>query len=370
MDKKWTDPHAARQDVRAEQAGQPTQPARAAKHAAPQAPVGTVTDAALQTAQVARVGQPPQAAVDTVTNAALHPAQTAAHRALLPTIIAVVLALIVAGVGIFAYLHFVNGSGNGAKGSGAVLGSSSGTTTTPYTSPYDFANLAWDEAERPSYVINGEAQSSLGVDVSDHQGSIDWSAVAADGIKFAYVRVGYRGTTEGSLFADETYDANVSGAQAAGLQVGVYFYSQATNVEEAQEEAAFVLQQLGGRYLELPVVFDHEDADGSRAADVDYGTLSEVAETFCSAIEAGGYETMLYGNYYDLTRYNFLDVSGSSGEGLYALGETPKRAIWFAEYGASEPSAGFDFAIWQYTNSGAVSGIGTAVDMNIMFRVA
>lgn len=242
------------------------------------------------------------------------------------------------------------------------------TSAPAYKSPYNFADLHTNTNNRATYTPGGVTKSQLGVDVSDHQGEIDWAAVAADGIDFAYVRAGYRGTTEGGLFVDEAYDTNVSAAQAAGLDVGVYFFSQATNVDEAKEEAAYVLELLGGRSLELPVAFDCEPMNpGTRISNIDSATLTETANVFCSTIEEAGYRTILYGNAYDLARYNYLDVSGSSAEGLYAAGLAPKRAIWFAEYDASEPSASFDFAMWQYANDGTVAGISTAVDMNIRF---
>lgn len=231
------------------------------------------------------------------------------------------------------------------------------TETAPaYVSPYDWSGLERSGAnnDRLAYYEDGALRSRLGVDVSAHQGIIDWSAVAADGIDFAMVRVGNRGYTEGALYADERYAQNIDNATSAGLDVGAYFFSQAVSVEEAREEANFVLRLLAGRHLAFPVVYDHEpvsDASG-RANDLDRETLTASARAFCERLEQGGYSTMIYGNSGDMARYNRAD-----------LGERP---VWFAEYDTSEPHGQFDFVMWQYTNAGTVNGIATAVDLNLL----
>lgn len=284
---------------------------------------------------------------------------------LLPTLIAVGIALVVAVAGIAIGMHFLSAT-NSSEPSAQQNSETGGYEA--YESPYDFTNLSFDAAGRPQYIADGALKSQIGVDVSDHQGEIDWAAAAADGIDFAYVRIGYRGTTEGGLFTDAYYDANVSGAQAAGLDAGVYFYSQATTVEEAQEEAAYVVGLLGGRHLELPVVFDYEPSTGTtRINNINRSTATEIAEAFCSALERAGYDTMIYGNQYDLSHLNLITITRSATVGAYALGISDTRPVWFAEYDVSVPSGQFDFAMWQYSNGGTVAGISTAVDMNIRF---
>ena len=232
--------------------------------------------------------------------------------------------------------------------------SETATVASPatYVSPYDWSELE-HHGDRLAYYEHGTLKSQVGVDVSDHQGAIDWQAVAADGIDFAFVRVGNRGYTEGGLSVDARFTENVNGAQAAGLETGAYSFSQAVNVDEALEEADLVLAQLDGRTLELPVAFDHEpvsDPNG-RANNLDSATLTACAQAFCERLEAAGYDTMVYGNSGDMARYDRA-----------ALGNRP---VWFAEYGAATPGAQFDFAIWQYTNGGTVAGINTAVDLNL-----
>jgi GH25 family lysozyme M1 (1,4-beta-N-acetylmuramidase) len=238
-------------------------------------------------------------------------------------------------------------------------------------------------ANRLVYSQNGKQVSRTGIDVSAHQGTINWQAVAADGIDFVFIRIGNRGYTEGQIFLDEQFEENYLGATKAGLSVGVYFFSQALNNQEAKEEAEFVLRTLGGRKLSYPVVYDFEpvsDAAG-RANNIDRHQLTNNALTFCAIIEAAGYHTMIYGNNRDVSSY-YLDVlfgdswhdgkagakaptagQGTSGNTLGASGM--ERNIWFAEYDSNIPNAKFDFKIWQYSNSGNVAGILTSVDMNI-----
>lgn len=262
--------------------------------------------------------------------------------------LAFALALIVVGV------SACNATSALLNGSSQQEASHSVNTKQPYVSPYDFSGLSQQNG-RFSYSENGTGKSQTGIDVSEMQGVIDWKQVANDGIQFAFVRVGYRGTTEGGLFADARLDENLNGATSAGLQVGVYFYSQATSVEEAQEEADFVLSQLDCRKLDLPITFDHEKDTtvNARGNDVDRNTLTAAALAFCQRVEQAGYRSMVYGNKVDIARMN-LDSLGN-------------RPIWFAEYNALQPSGQFDFVLWQYSNTGSVAGISTPVDMNLRF---
>jgi len=194
-----------------------------------------------------------------------------------------------------------------------------------------------------------------GIDVSAHQGSIDWEAVAEDGITFAYIRCGYRGYSEGGIEADEFFEENMEKAQDAHLKIGAYFFSQAINVEEAQEEAAFVIEQLKGIPLDLPVTFDMEDlgvAD-SRIAGLTVEERTAIALAFCEALKKGGYTTMIYGNIKWLTQS--LDLSQISEE-----------KIWLAQYN-DVPTFDYDFELWQYSNTGTVEGISGAVDLDLLF---
>lgn len=225
-----------------------------------------------------------------------------------------------------------------------------------YENPYDWSKLEQSDG-RYAYVVDGRVRSRLGIDVAEHEYDIDWDAVAADGIEFVMIRLGYRGATEGELYVDDLYEDNMAGAKAAGLARGVYFFSQAVTVEEAVEEADFVLAKLGGTRLEYPIAFDFEHVSGvedSRTADLTDEELSDIADAFCDRIERAGYDTLVYGNAYDLRSY---DVDALSG-----------RGIWWAEYGVANPSQYLAIELWQYTSDGQVDGIDASVDMNIDLR--
>ena len=198
--------------------------------------------------------------------------------------------------------------------------------------------------------------SRLGVDVSYHQGSIDWEKVKADGYDFAMIRIGYRGYgTEGSLNLDTSFHDNIRNAQNAGLDVGVYFFAQAINEEEALEEAEFVLKYLNGYQLQLPVVYDPESIldDDARTDNVTGEQFTKNTEVFCERIKEAGYEPMIYSNM--LWEAYKLD--------LEQLAAYP---VWYADY-EPLPQTPYNFSMWQYSNSGTVDGIRGAADLNIQF---
>src|SRR5699024_10816934 len=130
------------------------------------------------------------------------------------------------------------------------------------------------------------------IDVSSHQGEIDWQKVATSGVEFVFIRLGYRGYgSEGTLNLDPYFKQNLAGAKAAGLKVGIYFFSQAISVEEAREEAQFVLSYLAGTQLDYPVVYDWEPISGAsaRTDGLDSVTLTDCAITFCETVAQAGY---------------------------------------------------------------------------------
>ena len=219
---------------------------------------------------------------------------------------------------------------------------------------YDWSKLVF-EGERAWYRDEDWPDACLGVDVSYFQKEIDWEAVAADGIEFALVRLGYRGYSEGALYEDELAAANLDGAKAAGLQVGAYFFSQATTAEEAEAEAELALKILDGRRLDYPVAFDMEEIYGetARTDSLTREEATEIARAFCRRIKKGGYEPMIYGNVAWLAAR--IDRK--------ALRDVP---VWLAQY-HYRVNYPYDFALWQYTASGRVRGIEGEVDLNICF---
>lgn len=196
--------------------------------------------------------------------------------------------------------------------------------------------------------------ASVGVDVSSHQQEIDWELVAANGVEFAMIRVGYRGYTEGEIQPDEYFVQNIEGARAAGLDVGVYFFSQALDEQEAIDEANYVLEQIKPYSLSYPVIFDWEDIEADARTDgMDSVQLTKNAIAFCDTIEQAGYRAGVYFN----QRFGYEE---------FDLESLQDYVFWLAEYNDT-PSFSFHFQIWQYCNDGRVDGIKTDVDLNLAF---
>ncbi len=197
-------------------------------------------------------------------------------------------------------------------------------------------------------------KSALGIDVSKWQKEIDWDKVKNAGVDFAIIRCGYRGSVTGSLVEDPYFLQNIRGATAAGVKVGVYFFTQAMNEVEAVEEASTVVSLIRDFKLDYPVYIDTEGAGGDGRADgVDVETRTKVCEAFCSTIENAGYEAGIYAsrNWFN----NRLDTISLE-----------KYVIWLAEYRSVPLYQGY-YQMWQYTSKGKIDGINTNVDMNISY---
>ena len=163
----------------------------------------------------------------------------------------------------------------------------------------DIANVNILESGEYQYLVDGQIISHKGIDVSKHQGAIDWNLVAQDGVEFAFIRVGFRGYgSEGKMVEDEYFVKNIEGALAAGIKVGVYFYSQAITEAEAQEEAEFVIERIRPYEIACPVVFDVERVSGAqgRMNDISVEERTALAVLFCQTIEQAGYKPMIYHN--------------------------------------------------------------------------
>ena len=222
---------------------------------------------------------------------------------------------------------------------------------------YKEENLRILENGFVEYEENGTVISHKGIDVSKHQGEIDWEKVAADGIEFAFIRVGNRGYGSGVIVEDEQFEANVKGAVSNGIKVGVYFFSQAVNVEEALEEAAFVLEKIAPYRIDCPVVMDVEKVADSGARMNKISVEERTANTlaFLEKIEEAGYTAMLYHN---------MEMSTL----LLDIGQFEKYDKWFAYYN-KEFYYPYAFEVWQYSAKGRVNGIAGEVDLNISFHL-
>ena len=224
-------------------------------------------------------------------------------------------------------------------------------TIPPELNPYGRLDFQYD---RHNYLYCLRQDSWPGVDVSAFQGTIDWEKVAASGIKFAMVRLGYRGYGKaGRMVADEYAQANLQGAKNAGLQVGAYFFSQALSIEEADEEIEFMLEILGDFPLDMPIILDWEQitVEGSRSLQMDARTLTDIQLHFCKTMTEMGYQPMIYFNWYQSTRLMYL----------HELEEYP---FWLALY-QDRMTYPYRVEMWQYTDKGRVPGIDGDVDINV-----
>lgn len=221
---------------------------------------------------------------------------------------------------------------------------------------YNWDALSYAEDGRICYQDANYPNVTYGIDVSTYQGEIDWDLVAADNIDFAMIRVGFRGYENGRLVPDERCIENIEGALATGIDVGAYFFSQAINEEEAIEEAELIIDMLEGYDITYPVAFDMEEITGAnaRTSTLSVEAATAIAKAFCQKIDKAGYQPMIYAN----TKWvaSRIDMS-----------QVKKYPLWFAQY-YTKPLMPYDFAMWQYTNSGTVAGISGSVDLNICFK--
>ena len=200
--------------------------------------------------------------------------------------------------------------------------------------------------------------TSVGVDVSTYQGTVDWAAVKDAGVDYVIVRAAYRGYETGKIVPDDLYEQNIRGAVDAGLHVGVYLYSQALSEDEAREEADYLLGLIEGLPVDYPVVYDQEEytADQARTDGLtgEQATLNALA--FCERVYDAGYIPMIYTN-------------NDWAQNMYDMERLDHYPIWYADYTAA-PSLTGGFAMWQYTDSGQVPGVTGPVDLNLLFLPA
>ena len=226
-------------------------------------------------------------------------------------------------------------------------------------------DFVWNDTGDRLIYTGGRYRTRFGIDVSAYQnrasnGTIDWEAVAADGVEFAMIRAGFRGTSTGAINADEYYAQNIDGAMAAGIETGVYFFAQAITVEEAIEEADFVIELLRDHEINGPVAYDWEMHNSTYRV---YGTAPEMATAcavaFCKRIQEAGYTPMIYaGTYVSYIKYD--------------QGAIAPYLSWYPEYKSASseklyPTIRYQMDYWQYTSSCTVAGISGRVDANLQF---
>ena len=210
-----------------------------------------------------------------------------------------------------------------------------------------------DRTEMVSLQFGGTRQKA-GIDVSAYQRDIDWEKVKAAGVEFVIIRAGYRGSVTGALVQDSYFEKNIKGATAAGLEVGVYFFTQAISEAEAVEEASAVVSMVSDYELKLPIYIDTEGAGGNGRADrLDVATRTLVCEAFCRTAKNAGYNAGVYASRNWL--YNNLDTS-----------RLEQFEIWDAEYVSVPQYKGY-YTMWQHSSKGKVDGIEGNVDLDIYY---
>ena len=206
---------------------------------------------------------------------------------------------------------------------------------------------------------NGYKARGLGIDVSFYCGKVDWKAIKAAGIDFAILRIGGRGWTSGLPYNDIFFYSYIQEARAAGIKVGIYFYSTAITPDEAVKEANFTLKNLAGMPLDMPIYFDSEysgEYPDGRADLLPITKRTDIARAFCKTIETAGYQAGVYAsrNFF-CTALDYLPVS--------------QYSVWLAAYTRDQqlPDFFYDYDMWQFSEYGTVNGLCGGVDMNVIF---
>ena len=221
----------------------------------------------------------------------------------------------------------------------------------PEANPYG----RWDfQYNKNNYLYCLRQDSYPGIDVSAFQGDIDWPRVKNSGIRFAMLRLGYRGWgAKGTLVEDEYIQKNLAGCAEAGMPIGVYFFSQATSLNEVYEEIEFMLDILGDYKLDYPIVLDWEEANPTegRVRNVTRRELTDMLRYFCDEMNVRGFNPMVYFNWTQASKMIYLN-------------ELEDYPFWLALY-QDRMTFPFRVEMWQYTSEGRVPGISGDVDINV-----
>ena len=220
---------------------------------------------------------------------------------------------------------------------------------------YNTENFRIDDGFMAYFDEDGNKISHLGCDLSYHNQYVDFDELAESGCEFVMLRCGFRGYSEGGLMKDEKFEQYASEAERVGLKIGVYFFTQAVTVEEAEEEAEYTLKLLEDHKISYPVAFDTEYIDDDKArtntTEISDELRSDICIAFCEKIRENGYYPMIYASENWLRRYLKIE----------ALKEYD---IWAPQY-LEENDFLYDFTIWQYTAEGSIPGVKGVVDLDI-----
>ena len=195
-----------------------------------------------------------------------------------------------------------------------------------------------------------QGSGTLGIDVSKYQPSINWASVKASGISYVIIRCGYRGSSTGVLVEDPYFRSHIKGAKAAGLKVGVYFFTTAVTEAEAVEEASMCASLCSGYGINYPIFMDCESSGRAGYMSMSPAQRTSIIKAFCNTIKSAGYTPGVYANKTWLTSY--INTS-----------EISSYKIWLAQYNSAVTYKG-RYDLWQFTSKGSVNGISGNVDMN------
>lgn len=219
---------------------------------------------------------------------------------------------------------------------------------------YDEENEEWSGTA--TYMQGTPEEAKKGVDVSTFQGDIDWKKVKKSGMDFAIIRLGFRGYESGKIVLDNKFEDNVKGSTEAGLDTGVYFFTEALTEQEAIEEADFVIENLKEYKINMPVVIDVEESanvDKTRTRDLTADQRTKNVIAFCERIKEAGYDVMIYGNLKSfMIMMNIDELEGYDK--------------WFAYYRYPFHFP-YKIKMWQYTAYEKIDGIQEKADVNLMF---
>ena len=193
-------------------------------------------------------------------------------------------------------------------------------------------------------------KTQIGIDVSKWQGEIDWEKVKNAGVEFAIIRMGYQTDYDGDYVIDPYFVANIEGAKAVDLPVGIYFYSYAKNIEQAKEQAEWVKENLKDYEIDLPIAFDWESWNSFNTTGMSFYTINKAANTFLNTLTDSGYKGMLYG----------------SKTYLEKIWYPTSHETWLAHY-ISQTTYDGPYILWQMCDTGRIDGINGNVDIDIMY---
>ncbi len=221
---------------------------------------------------------------------------------------------------------------------------------------YDFKNLS-ESANLRKYTDNGKKISRVGVDISKHNGQVNFNSIKAAGVDYVMLRLGARGYSTGQLSLDDNFVENMEAAIEAGLDIGVYFYSQAISQDEVMQEANFVIQNLEPyrAHITYPVAFDMEKVanDTARIDGLSRDDKTAIAATFLSGMQAAGYIPMVYGN----KEWLIKNID---------LAKLQDYDVWLSQE-QDIPDYPYQFAMWQYTTTGVLNGVTGDASLNLCF---